>query len=259
MNNAPNGIQEISMDSQAPMSIVDSYNTKVNQNNQINNDPNINSYEIPNFRNKDLEFYSSKYFFSPGTSGVMYQMNRFTLELELKIAHSKTDFYFGHRASRLIDGSYFITGGEERLASLNKTFILDPLTGNTQLCSSMKYCRRDHSQIYNNGSIYVFGGTWNKAALNSAEKYIFGEDRWENLENIPENRVYSSIVNLDDNRILLVGGFTYDQYNRVRYILIINISRLLKHQIFLFTILSRIAILSLIYFYLFQLTDQLLL
>ena len=80
--------------------------------------------------------------------------------------------------------------------------------------ADMKECRKNASAVaLNSDSIYVFGGSSNKApALDSIEQYSVGANRWNLLKvKMPQALCYLSCSRQDDHTFLILGGCTKDR------------------------------------------------
>lgn len=109
-------------------------------------------------------------------------------------------------ACLLPDNRVLITGGTDSNGNtVSSVYVYNPIDNSISQVSSMNYARENHTCIYYNGYVYVFGGDNGNTALDSIEKYDVASDNWEIVGSLPRpvTGLRSIIYN---NYVLLVSG-----------------------------------------------------
>jgi hypothetical protein len=109
------------------------------------------------------------------------------------------------RSTELPDGSFFLTGGECRGETVNNAYHF--MNGNMTKLNVMYNPRKAHTSVYVEGSVYVFGGFYDKLILNYCEKYDMNTRSWKQLSNMIYSKAYSTPLVYGTNYIFLIGGF----------------------------------------------------
>ncbi|CAG9327193.1 unnamed protein product [Blepharisma stoltei] len=80
---------------------------------------------------------------------------------------------------KLPDDTVLYSGGWQNNSSCSEVFLIDPRFREIEIKPSLKTARHQHSMIYYNGAIYVFGGATATGITNSSEKWIIGDSEWK--------------------------------------------------------------------------------
>jgi hypothetical protein len=119
------------------------------------------------------------------------------------------NFYFPKHFSvcQLPDNTYFLTGGELNMLSLNTTHYYTG--GNIIDLASMISVRKGHNSIYHEGFVYVFGGFYDeKSIIKDCERYNFKTKQWTPIARMNFAKAYTTPVVHGNKYIYLVGGFS---------------------------------------------------
>ena len=135
---------------------------------------------------------------------------------ELNLSHDIL-FGIGIRAIELNDFSYFITGGEieKNIVDIAFHFISDKIISKPHMIHS----RKNHSSIYLEGYVYVFGGIGSdNIPICESERFNIKKGYWSSICEMNYNRAYATPLVYGTNYIFLIGGLSNLAIDYVIYI-----------------------------------------
>lgn len=191
---------------------TDFQNNNYNNNFQYNNSGTTTGVNS----NKTLNYFKNPLFFQGNSSSVwFFDIN----SKSWKTYNNFSNEYFPQymRAAELPDGSFFLSGGDYSGQSLNSASLF--ANGYTTKKEYMLIGRKAHSTTYAKGSVYVFGGfSYNNAVVNFCEKYdLTSGGGWKQIAQMNVPRAYSTTLVYSDSFIFVIGGFTGQITNGVKY------------------------------------------
>jgi Kelch motif len=120
---------------------------------------------------------------------------------------------WGHAATRLLDGTVLVVGGQDADVDLASAELYEPLTGTWTAAGTLKSPRRaPTATLLASGAVLVAGGSKGKVssgnyqALASAELFDPGTMKWTAAGAMHQGRELHGAALLQDGRVLVAGG-----------------------------------------------------